>query len=630
MTTISTIAVLFPLWFNLTLQQPLTSNDIGVFGPQVLSQELAQVLRQIYPQLTVAERAALANQLKEESKGTAQVLLLEWLESDQELFAKSSILAALLQTDPAGIPETAIRPFLEAENPLLQNAAMRLYGALPDADFAWLATLSRGPAARPGFLIALYEALARRGEPAFEKFPLERLLEHSQDEPGEVAAAALKAALSSSNRQNTDLIHWQTTAAASPDGRMRLAAASNPHLIQANGPTLSLAKDPEAAVRLTVFKSYRDGTIEALSQLLALPADQDPVVRAARIGMLAQLPVIPDTYDVRRILREGMADEWKQVRVAAETILSGDNMPRELALGLTANALQAADDSSRRIAYRQILARKFQELLPEARNALPNETLSENLVAALQTVTALSTPAQPADLAYFKPFTEHRSPLVRAAAAHALGKLQVPNSEELIIKLATRDPAMYVKAHAFEAMGFFPQRVFLPTLAECFENREGSDNAARARAAAMWALPRIHPETEADFALVDQIAYSIYYFCTQPTIPEMMGMVVFDSTVVIANGLAATARLLKAYPERDAIVANGKRLLNAYKEPLDREGGGKSFGGGISESIPNIEVTNDIAKQGLQFVAGEEIIPTELKVRDLALKVTREIPAGGE
>lgn len=598
-----TTVLMFPLWFSLTQQEPLTMEHIGMSGRLELAEESAQVLRVGYDQLTIAERAQLANEVCRDTGERAQVLLLEWLARETDVYVQGAILDALRETTLDTVPEKTIRPFLTAPNAHVQNSAMRLYGLLPTADFAYLGTLCQ-ESNNPGFKIALFEALVQRNDTAFQSFPLTLLLKYRTSND-QVACAALRAALSAPGGRDADVNHWQAVAAESEHIAVRAAAASDAHVNNATI-ALKLAGDSQPAVRMAVFQSYQDGTDDALRHLLGLPADKDPVVRTAKVDLLRRLPQIHDFPEIRVLLRDSFADAAQQVREAAEAVLSGENMPRELALALTAEALESNHDSARLIAYRQICDRKFSELLEATRARIFAETRPENICAALTAFFTLETPGESADLAFLQPYTTHRSPYVRATVAHALGKLRVPESEPLIIRLATEDAEMMVKAHAFEAMGFFPQRVFLPYLEECFANREGSSNAARARAAACWATPRIHPETEEDFEFISQIAADMYHLATKPTIPEAMGMLVFDGNHVIANAIVSLARLSILYPDRDNLAYSGKKLLKLY------DTAGKNPGQ-IPESVPTTDSLMDITRQGLQFLDGAECTQAALR-----------------
>ena len=608
-----TVVLLFPLWFSLTQQAPITNQQLCIQGPALLSAQLAQVLQQGYDQLTAAERAQLVYEIRTDSGERAQQLMLEWLKKESNVMVQAAIFNALGATNLATLPEAAVRPFLTAENALVQNAAMRLYGKLPAADFTYLDKLCR-ESANPGFLIALMEGLCARGDTAFETFPVTTLLQFANGAASpEIEAAALRATLSKPGKLDAEFIHWQATAAASPNVLLRCAAASDAY-VNARTPAPDLARDPEPAVRRAVFQAYRDGTLEELQRLLGLPTDADPAIREARLQLLGRLPEIPDIPEVRRILLEGFADSWAQVRTAAEAVLGGENISRELALELTTAALAASADSSRLIAYRQVVARQFSELLEPVRNRLPQETLSENLEAAVQVIVALQPPRLPADLEYLRPYAEHKSPLVRCAVMDAFGRLQTPDSEPIIIRHALKDDNPTVQAHAFEAMGYFPQRVFLPALAECFKNRNGSADAERARSAACWATPRIQPSTAEDLELIDQIAYSIFYLCTQPTIPQGMGMLMFDSNLVISNGLVATARLMKLYPEHEALIENGRKLFELYSTTLEELAKQPPRSQGMN--APVNEINNSVARQARQFLADEAFTQEELQIRD--------------
>ena len=612
-TSLATYVLLFPLWFSLTQQAPLTPKQLTIHGPTELSEKLAQILVAGYDQLTFAERSQLVYEIRRDCGPRAQRLLLGWLKQEKDPFVLSALLNSLGFTKLETIPESAVRRFLTAGNAMVQNAAMRLYGRLPEADFAYLATLCQ-ETTDPGFQIALLEAVAARGDTAFATFPSATLLQFANGAASPaVEAAALKAALSNPGKRDAEFIHWQSEAAASTNVILRCAAASDAH-VNSFTPASTLAHDSEPAVRMAVFQAYQDGTSEELQKLLGLSADSDPAVRTARVELLGRLDVIPDLPVVRRILLEGFADDWAQVRTAAETVLSGENMPRELALELATAALAAPGDSSRLIAYRQIIARQFSELLEAVRIRLPQETLPENIAAGLRVIIALKAPGDAADLDYLRPFIAHKSPLVRGAVAEALGKLQVPGSEPIIIQFATQDKNENVQAYAFESMGFFPQRAFLQTIAERFQNRNGSSDAERSRAAACWAAARIQPSTPEDLEAIDQIAYSIFYLCTQPTIPQGMGMIVFDSTEVICNGLVATARLMKLYPDHEALIENGRKLLNIYKTPLSEVVTTSSSG----MSVPVEEVSTSVAQQALQFLNDEECTQTALNIQDFA------------
>ena len=608
MTQLYSFVLLFPLWFSLTEQAPLTTEQFSLYAPQELSDQNVQVLQAGYAQLTPAERSRTIYEIRRDSSSRAQKLLLKWLRGETDIFVQGAILEALEDTSLDTIPEKTIRPFLTASNTFVQNYAMRLYGKLPSADFSYLNTLC-GESANPGFQIALFETLVQRSATAFEKFPVSTLLKFENSPDLQVANAALRAALSAPGSRASEVEHWQSAAAESKQVSTRAAAASDPHVNSA-AIALKLAKDPHSAVRLAVYQSYQDGTQDALRHLLGLPPDPDPAVREAKVNLLCRLPQIPDLPEVHSLLLAAFEDSTSQVREAAEAVLSGENMPLALAYDLTAKALDSSHDSARLIAYRQISARKFSELLEPTRSRVSRETLSENIVAALDVIITLKQAGDPADLEYFRPYAAHRSPLVRAITAHAFGKLQVPGSEPLIIQLATKDSNASVRAHAFEAMGFFPQRVFLPYLEQCFENRDGGQDAARARAAACWATPRIRPANEKDFEIIDQIARNMFILATKPTIPEGMGMLVFDRNHVIANAILAMARLIKLYPDRPIPLNLCKEMLGVYQGQM-REDQPNAFSQKIS--VPLTEALIDVVRQTQQFIDDEECTTAPLK-----------------
>ncbi|MBQ4480752.1 MAG: HEAT repeat domain-containing protein [Victivallales bacterium] len=611
---LSSIVLLFPLWFSLTEQAPISLEQIVLHASQELSEQSVQVLQDGYAQLTPAERSRTAYEIRTDSSSRAQKLLLGWLRSEKNLFVQGAILEALEDTNLDTIPENAIRPFLSAPDASLQNYAMRLYGQLPSADFSYLDTLCND-SGNPGFQIALFEALVQRSDTAFENFPIATLLKFKKSPVPQVADAALRAALSAPGSRNSEVEHWQAVASQSEQASTRAAAASDLH-VNTDTIALKLAKDPHVSVRLAVYQSYRDGTRDALRHLLGTSPDLDPAVREAKVNLLRRLPQIPDLPEVHSLLLAALADSFSQVREAAEAVLSGENMPRGLAYDITAEALDSSHDTVRLAAYRQISAREFRELLETVRSRIAMEKNSENIVAALNVVITLKPAGDPADLEYFRPYAAHRSPLVRAIAAHAFGKLQVPGSEPDIIQLATKDSNSSVRAHAFEAMGFFPQRVFLPYLEQCFANREGTQDAARARAAACWAAPRIQPATEQDFAIIDQISTNMFILATKPTIPEAMGMLVFDRDFVIANAILAIARLSKLHPDHPIPLAHGKNILELYQKA---ENGGQQNAFANTVSIPITETLSDVIRQTRQFLGDEECTTAPLKPSRLSI-----------
>ena len=77
-----TTVLMFPLWFSLTQQEPLTMEHVGMSGRRELAEESVQILRDGYDQLTVAERAQLANEVREDTGERAQVLLLGQVATD--------------------------------------------------------------------------------------------------------------------------------------------------------------------------------------------------------------------------------------------------------------------------------------------------------------------------------------------------------------------------------------------------------------------------------------------------------------------------------------------------------------------------------------------------------------------
>ena len=206
-TSLATYVLLFPLWFSLTQQAPLTPKQLTIHGPTELSEKLAQILVAGYEQLTFAERSQLVYEIRRDCGPRAQRLLLGWLKQEKDPFVLSALLNSLGFTKLETIPESAIRRFLTAGNAMVQNAAMRLYGRLPEADFAYLATLCQATT-DPGFQIALLEAVAARGDTAFATFPSATLLQFANGAASPaVEAAALKAALSNPGKRDAVVLH---------------------------------------------------------------------------------------------------------------------------------------------------------------------------------------------------------------------------------------------------------------------------------------------------------------------------------------------------------------------------------------------------------------------------------------
>ncbi|MBO4513992.1 MAG: HEAT repeat domain-containing protein, partial [Victivallales bacterium] len=210
------------------------------------------------------------------------------------------------------------------------------------------------------------------------------------------------------------------------------------------------------------------------------------------------------------------------------------------------------------------------------------------------------------------PFAGSKSQLVRQMAARAMGRLQLPGSENALIGLLEKEKSNDVRAEACEAMGRFPQPVFVPKLvARLKAVRNGT---AEERAAAAWALGQTKSN---DMKQLVPAAKRLHLHCTKAVIPDVVPM--FDDNSVIANAFWTLATLTKrtGNPEIRKCYEDVMRIYGISLEELQKLNASTTE----TSDYPRSEMTCCMMMQVRQFFDGKEYTTMPVPTQELMLPV---------
>jgi hypothetical protein len=245
-----------------------------------------------------------------------------------------------------------------------------------------------------------------------------------------------------------------------------------------------------------------------------------------------------------------------------------------------------------------------------ARRIATELTRDESPELAAASLDALSCLAGKGEYAQIIiPFADSKSPLVRQMAARAMGRLQLPGSEDALIRLVAKGNPANVRKEAYEAMGRYPQQVFVPRLVACLKavKSTGSDE----RAVAAWSLGQMRG---GDVRQLIAAAQRLQVQCTKAVIPDVMPM--FDDVTVIANAFWTLAVLAKrtGNPEirkcYDAVV----KAYDVKVEELEKQDGDGT-------ELPLSEMTCCMIRQVRQYFEGREYTTMPVPTQELKLPV---------
>ncbi len=588
------IMIFFPFWMQIWEGRPIDSNDLNISGYHEVEPEALDRLRAGLPWFNADLRSQIMRELSEAPIPASQKLMLDWLGKEQMPELQCSILRFLAKTDLQSIPAVSIRSYLDKDSIATVQAAISLYGQLPSADLKNLLPFLQSEDADP-IPLKLRKAawLVFSQNQDHAKIVKDLVLDQRQDSSLEIQALALQAACFLRPRRS-EVSAWLDQAAEGP-ALLRLAAAKDP--FPEKGTRLAaLLRDQEPGVRIAAC-SANTGAF----QKILLGALNDPH-QAARMAAVKALRSHQDANNqlVIESLLKLFVDPVEQIRQETEESLvliarNGEGPARQL---LEKN-LGSQNPLQRLHSMRALRSLGQNSAAAAIAEIIAQESTSENLSAAILALADLSPVGSHGDL--LQGYSEHASPLVRAAVARAIGKLQPPGTEPILKKLCLDQKSAAVRIEAFAAMGYFPRAVFASDLLRCLTNTSKTEPDERRNAA--WAAGKLIPASDSETTQLLELAKRLVLQCTRPVIPGMEPM--FEGTDVIGNAIFSLAQMQKRFPKRQEFADCAQTVLRVYSVPW-QEISQMSMQG--SQMPPPVDATsNSMAFQVRQWLNEEEI-----------------------
>ena len=523
-------------------------------------------------------------------------------EKNSEL--RASILRLMHKMEPEKVPLSLLVKLLKDEAPAVVLEAMRLYCLHPEAKAAPLMPFIGTPEQRHGDALlekTAWNAFAEKD--AFADALGARVFEYRKSPYQEVQLYAFRAALAQSKR-DAQLRSWIDEALAGSD-EMRLVLAQDRHPSSAKVP-MKLVKDKKVVVRQALCECT--GCLKYPEVLLAALKDNVSSVRIAALKSLTIVETLPNDAaskvfalfnDSSFIVRQQAEDTF--VALAAKCDVTG---LLEEGLGSSAEKLTR---------YHALHIAKHIDAKPFAKRIATELNQADSPEIAAASLDALAFLAEKGEYAQvIIPFAGSKSQLVRQMAARAMGRLQLPGSENALIGLLEKGNAPEVRAEACEAMGRFPQPVFVPKLvARLKAVRNGT---AEERAAAAWALGQTKSN---DMKQLVPAAKRLHLHCTKAVIPDVVPM--FDDNSVIANAFWTLATLTKrtGNPEIRKCYEDVMRIYGISLEELQKLNASTTE----TSDYPRSEMTCCMMTQVRQYFEGKEYTTMPVPTQELMLPV---------
>ncbi len=598
---LTTAAVFFPLWMTIWQERPLQNEDLNYESPTCMTVETYEMVLGCLPTADARLRDQIYTQLASKPVPANQEVLLLCLRRERESRQQGAILRLLRRTDPATIPPAAIAPFLQREPTQLAEAAIQLYATLPTADPQLLHAFLGQPAGN-----SLPFILRRRAWEAMAASPrLADTLDHEvfafrEADDIQFQALALQTALAqTSRRPQTD--PW-IDAALAGDIQLRLAIARDPRPTRTDV-MRRLLQDDSPAVRIAFCLASRD-TAQAML-VLALD-DRDDAIRTEAVRALARCSRLEPAALPR--LADCLSDPSEPVREEAAAALlrhARQQQRDEVMAELTArlSSPPAATTTLRYHACRLFAALRHAAAVPAIAAILESEPAPETIGAALDALAVLAPRDSYGEL--IRPCADHRSALVRQAAANALGRLNITGSEKALKALSLDRHSPAVRTAAFAAMGYFPRPTFAADLLACLKNTAKTTEEERTSAA--WAVGKIKPTTPAETAVMAAIAKRLVEQVTLPVVPGDMEPA-FDGLAVIANAIYSITVMGQSLDSAE-IRELADIVLNIYDLPAEQlENLAMSrVSQPSAQDIPRSPTTCSLANQARQWQKNETI-----------------------
>ena len=599
-----TAALFFQLWMPIWEARPIVLEDLA-YEPRPVMDE--KMLAPISEELKVAD-ARLRGELyvalaAAPIEGNQQFLLEKCLPAEKDEALRATILRQLARMVPNLISEAKIAPYLKDASLQVVLAAIQLYGILPDADPRQLVGFLGTPDGKGGQELLSLKLAAWRcfaESPRLANTLGSNFLTFKEVMPLELRCLVLKTALAQQKRK-PETTAWLKELLQGPTA-MRAVAAADATPTDFAIPAKYL-QDKDPAVRQAVCDAANLPGFAAI--LPAALGDKEPAVRVAALQALNRCSV--DTKD--ELLRKIVAlftDASQLVQEAAEETfvhLACKNA-NAVALLETALAPNASPDAHRHAANAARLLKAYR-LTPSIAALLKGEKRPEAIAAELDAIAHLAKRGEyEADV---MPFARHPSHLVRKMAVRVIGRLQYKGQEPEVIRLAKEHDSTDVCIEAYEAMGRFPQPVFIPTIMACL--KAPGKTLSQERANAAWALGYIHPVTQQDKARFAEAVERLRIHATVPVVPTDIGPV-FEEEFVIANVMYSMGKIAKRTDTPEEQRNHADVVVSLYDVSPEKNRAlqqqAMAAGKGPGE-YPRSDVTWSLAHQLRQWLEGKPI-----------------------
>ena len=602
-----TAAIFFQLWMPIWEARPFVTKDLSYEARPVMEEKM---LAPISAALKVADsrlRGELYVALAAAPiRGNQQFLLEQCLPAEKDETLRATILRQIVRMEPQSIPATAIAPYLKDASLQVVLAAIQLYGILPDADPRLLVGFLGTPDGKGGQELLSLKLAAWRcfaESPRLANTLGSNFLTFKEVLPLELRCLVLKTALAQQKRK-PETTAWLKELLKGPTAMRAIAAADATPTDYAI--TAKYLQDQDPAVRQAVCEAAKLSGFAAV--LPAALGDKEPAVRVAALLALKRCCEAPDDALLRRILVL-FADSSNLVQEAAEETFVHLAGKKGGALDVleTALAPEGAPDAHRHAANAARLL-KGHRLTPAIALLLKDEKRPEAIAAELDALAHLAKIGEYE--AEVMPFTRHPSYLVRKMAVRAIGWLRFKGQEAEVIRLAKDRTATDVCIEAYEAMGRFPQPVFIPTIMACL--KAPGKTLGQERAAALWALGFIQPVSQEDKAHFAEAVERLRIHATVAIVPTDIGPT-FEEEYVIGNAMYSLGKIAKRpdTPEEQRNHAN--YVISLYdispEKDLELQQQAMAAGKGPGE-LPRSAVTWSLAHQ-LRLWLDEKPIETQ-------------------
>lgn len=584
--------ILYPVWMPLFEERPVVSADVSITGKYSIQESTLEYLQNNITGCDEHTRAAIYKELASVKVRANQNLLLNtFMHMEKNPNMQASILRMLCNMDTDNMDEKLVRPYLDNENDTIKLAAIKLYGKLENADLAALSKYIGNPESTDcniALQTACWQAIA--GNARLANALGNQVLAFRNAKLASIKHLALQASMLLENRTN-DINNWQKEASKSEDTSERLVVAKN-NLAATPEIASTLLNDSNSGIRQAVCEAPE--AFKNLDLMLKATEDQEQSVRIAALKAIAALRDCNDE-NVYKTIAKCFEDSSILVRQEAEkTYIAIGN-----SLGADILASQISEKSSEEFmlhsfnALKKLDAKQHADVIADI---LPVATRYDVIGAGLDALAMLAPKQSNGPLVIG--YADSSSSLVRQMAVRAMGRLNIENSERLIINIS-HDKADHVRAEAFEAMGRFPRPVFLQGIMECLVNTRNTTYEERGNAA--WALGFIRTNDQKYAELIQDLSDRLVVQCTVRVVPTD-SMPIFDDTAVIGNCMFASAMLAKNYPGNTK--DNFNQLIRIFDVTPDEMKQMQSSGG--QDDLPRSNATWSIIVQLQQWFNGEE------------------------